>query len=460
MKSFTFRLTCRLVVVVTTTAAAVLTAGGFLLHRENEQALELLHEVELHELRDLLGNAAPADPAAVAQRLQHDADQDAALFLIQVANDTGTVLFRSSNLGDSVLPPLSPRSPHATVALPRVGRVHLSYAESGPWRLHVGSLLAPTDRLLREYVRISIALLAGVAAISVALGYAVSRAALRPLRAIERTAQRIGADNLSERIPVPPGRDELVSLTLLLNQTFDRLQAAFEQVRHFTGDVSHELKTPLALVRLNVEKLRARAGNDPETVAVLGDVLEEIARLHTVIDRLLFLAKSESGAWSLAARPLTVPDWLKPIAEDAAVLAEDRGVRFQLARNEPGELRGDPELLRQLLLNLLANAVSVSRSGAGVELASEPAGDAWRFVVIDEGPGLPEAELARMFQRFVRFEHRPETGVPQRAGHGLGLAICKSIVGLHGGTLRAENRPDRSGLRVIAELPRAGRGSA
>lgn len=452
MRSFTFRLTLRFALLVTSTTAVVLLLGGILLQHENERGLELLHEIEARELRQLIGHDATLGPEAVSARIKRDTDSDAALFVVQVANAGGTVLFRSDNLGGTVLPPAENGSLHWTSNLPFLGRVHLSEFAMDPWRIQIGTALAPTERLLRDYIRISVPLVLGVALLSVAFGYGFSRATLRPIRAIEDTANRIRADNLSERIAVPPGDDELAALARLLNQMFDRLQQSFEQVRRFTGDASHELKTPLALIRLNAEKLRPRLAHDAEAAGAVSDILEEIAQLHQVIDRLLFLAKSDSGALAPVLRSISADNFLQAFSEDAQALAEDRGVRFALGRNDPGELRVEPDLLRQLLLNLVANAVAVSKSGGLVTLESvrTPAGRT--FAVSDEGPGLPEAQLARVFERFVRLGEAGAKGA-DRGGHGLGLAICQSIVQLHRGTIRAENRSERPGLRVTVDLP-------
>ncbi len=452
MKSFTFRVTCRFALLVTLTTAGVLLAGGFLLQHETERGLELLHDIESRELHQLIGNDPTLGAEGVTARIKRDTESDAALFVIQVSDTAGNVLFRSANLGESVLAPAPGGAAHWTVSVPFHGAVHVSEYLLGPWRIQVGSPLAPSERLLHDYIRMTVPLTFGVALLSVALGYGFSRATLRPIRAIEATANRIRADNLSERIPEPPGHDELVSLTRLLNQMFDRLQSSFEQVQRFTADASHELKTPLALIRLNAEKLRTRLAQDADSSAAVADILEEIGRLHQVIDRLLFLAKSESGALVPALRTLPTETFIAAFTEDAQALAEDRQVRFELTQNDPGEIRAEPDLLRQLLLNLVANAVAVSQPGGLVTLESRRTEGGRRFAVIDEGPGLSEAQLTRVFDRFVRFNPvGDETG--QRGGHGLGLAICKSIVQLHRGTIRAENRADRSGLRVTVELP-------
>ncbi len=453
MNSFTQRLTLRFALLVTGTTALVLVAGGWLLDHQTERGLELLHEVEAHELHELLGTDATLDSKAIADRIAHDADSDAALFVIQVSDHRGHVLFRSDNLGDTILARPPGASPHWTATLPFLGRVHLSASDRGPWVVMIGSPLEPSERLLRDYARIAAALLVVVALLSFALGKAFSRAALRPVRAIEETARRIRADNLSERIPVPSGRDELASLAQLLNRTFDRLQGSFEQIQRFSADASHELKTPLALIRLNAEKLSPRVAADPESAGAVADILEEIARLQQVIDRLLFIARAESGALRLERRPHEPAALLRDFSDDARALADDRGVRFALGRNDAGELPCAPELLRQLLLNLVSNAFAASPPAGLVTLDSAALPDAWRFTVTDEGPGLPEPQLGRIFERFVRFKPEADpTDAPR--GHGLGLAICKGIVELHGGTIRAENRPDRSGLRVVAELPR------
>lgn len=453
MSTFAFRITCRFASLVTLTTAVVLIVGGVLLDREVERGLELLHDIEMRELTELIGPDPKLDAAAMAARIKHDSDSDAALFVIQVASADGNILFRSENLGETLLPTAAAQAPHWTTSLPFLGRVHLSVYSVGPWRIHVGSPLEPSERLLHGYVRICVPLLLGVGLVSMGLGYAFSRATLRPIRAIEATANRIRADHLSERIAVPPGRDELSSLARLLNQMFDRLQGSFEQIRRFTADASHELKTPLALIRLNAEKLRVRVASDGENSAAVADILEEIARLHQVIDRLLFLAKSESGTLKLALRECDVHAMLTEFGADAAALAEDRGVRFSLAKNVPGEIRAEPDLLRQMLLNLIANAVAASTRGGLVQLESEPIEGGWQFTITDEGPGIAEAELPRIFDRFVRFSS-PSATPETRAGHGLGLAICKSIVELHHGTIRAENRRDRSGLSVVVSLPK------
>lgn len=444
--SFVRRLTLRFALLVTLTTVAVLIVGGWLLKRQGTHSLEIMQRIEAGELAEILGTGAELSTTQITHRFEDDADSDFALYFIQVNNERNEVVFKSANLGESFFPPMPPGSAHTTVSVPGAGTVRVVEKKSGPWRIMVGSALAPVSHILNDYMRIAAVLVAAVAVLSLLSGYAFSRMTLEPVRAIERTARRIRADNLSERITVPDTHGELADLAALLNRTFDHLETAFAQVRRFSADASHELKTPLALIRLNAEKLRARVAGDPEADAQIADLLEEIDRMKRIIESLLFIAKVEGGALVIERRPHDMPAFLADFAEDARVLAEDRGLRFELRRNDAGTASIDPNSLRQLLLNLASNAIAATPKGGLITFDSERTTAGWRLTMTDEGFGLPPEMLERVFERFTR--HQPSAS---GEGHGLGLAICRSIADLHGGTIRAENRADRGGLRLIFE---------
>ena len=453
MRSITTRLTLTFAVIVTLTTSLLLALGGWLLVHQMGDGIRLLHEAEFAEVR---GRLAP-DPAALSaaqlnERLRHHTEIDAALFLFQVRALDGTVVFRSLNLGDTLLPPAAKTdASHRVVSVAPHGRLLISEFAAGPWQVQIASPLAMNERLLAGFLKISGVLLVLALVAGAGLGYGFTRLALHPVRVIQQTARRIRADNLGERIPVPRTRDEIAALAELLNQMFDRLEISFNQVRRFTADASHELKTPLALLRLNAEKLRARVAADPEAAAEAGELLEEADRLHRIIELLLFLAKADAGVLDPAMQPGNPQTLLTPLAEDAGALAEDRDVRFALVRNDPGQVRVEPTLLRQLLLNLLNNALKVSAPGSTLTMSSTCADGRWVITLADEGPGLPADQLERVFERFVRHDH----GSGAKSGLGLGLAICRSIAELHGGTIRAANRRDRTGLIITVDLPAA-----
>lgn len=452
-RTLTWKTTLRFAALVTVTTALVLAAGGWLLDRQMRRGLDLLHEGEARELLGFLAGAEPT-PEAVRARVLRDSEGDAEWFFIQIHDEAGRVLFRSENLGAAFLPDLSPGGSTRVLHLSGVGEVLISEVRDGGWHIQVGSPLTAERLLLADYLQVSLWLLAAAAAAAIGLGYAFSRLTLRPLRAIAATARRISGENLRDRIHVSDTKDELAELARVLNRTFDGLEASFEQVRRFSADASHELKTPLALMRLNAERLRARLADQGAEEAGINELLEAVDRMQTVIERLLFLARADGGGLQSNIRPVRVAEFVADFAEDATVLLEDAGARFEVSVCEAGEMRADAGLLRQLLLNLVSNAARATRPGGVVTLEAMRHGEGWRFAVTDEGAGLPEEQLERVFGRFMRYEGATGERAEGLPGHGLGLAICRSIAQLHGGTIWALNREDqRSGLRVVVELP-------
>jgi signal transduction histidine kinase len=442
-------------VLVTLTIGVVLAAGRWFLSREAINGLDLLNQAEFTEIHDRLGSfQAVPNPAEVDHRIRAHTEVDSALYFFQVRDSTGAIIFRSTNLGASELPLLPNGVLRWTGQLQGIGAVRICDFREGMLSVQVASPLKPVLWLLKDYERVSLYLLLGIALASVGLGWAFARLTLQPVRAIHATASRIRADNLGERIPMPEGRDELAALVRLLNRMFDRLESSFAQVKRFTADASHELKTPLTFVRLNAEKLRAKYSNDPEATAVIEDILEELDHLWQIIESLLFLAKAESGALVLVKTEAQAERFVEEFAEDALALAEDRGAKFALVRADSGRIFCEQTLVRQLLTNLATNAFRVSPAGGTVTLESCISEGRWRLVVSDQGPGLPPNQLEPVFDRFQRYG--PTSGkAGNEAGAGLGLAICRSIAALHGGTIHAENRADALGFSVIVDLPAA-----
>lgn len=459
MASLSTRLTLWSALVVTSTLTAALVAGGWLLRRQMISGTELLHEAEFEEVRDRLGpETAGFDARQLSDHIRAHTELDTSLYYFQIHHGTRPVLFRSDNLGTAILPYQGEARPHWTVVVPPHGRLHISEFRLGEWHVQIASALEPVDRLLHDYARVSFGLAGVIALVSLGLGYGLSRYALGPVRSLAATAHRINADNLSERMTVPASGGEIADLAQLLNRMFDRLEAAFAHARGFSAHVSHELKTPLALIRLNAEKLRPRLAADPAAEAQLDEVIGEADRMHRLIERLLFIAKAGSGTLSLALEAHNPAAVVAEFAEDARALAEDTGARFVLARNDAGQVRCEPGLVRQLLLNLATNALRVTPPGGVLTLTSRLEGGAWHLELTDEGPGVPAGELEHIFEPFVRLA--PPTAVlgatacaAGEPGHGLGLAVCRSIVAAHHGRIHAENRADRAGLRIVVRLP-------
>jgi signal transduction histidine kinase len=304
---------------------------------------------------------------------------------------------------------------------------------------------------MRGYLSVFVGLVAAMIIISASTGYFLSRLALAPVRLIQQTANRISSDNLSERIAVSEVRDEISNLALLLNQMFDRIESSFNQVRRFTAEASHELKTPLSLIRLQAEKLLVEGGLSAAQEESVQMQLEEAARLNQIIEELLFLSRAEARAITLALRKEDPVQFLQVFEQDARVLAEHRGVRFAEKVSCNGLVEFDPNRIRQVLLNLLTNALEVSPKGSEVRLFSETSAGMWRVAVEDEGPGVPPEQREVIFERFVMLARPGAQNSP--GGSGLGLAISRSIIGLHKGTIRAIPATAGTGLRVVFEIP-------
>ena len=314
----------------------------------------------------------------------------------------------------------------------------------------IGTSFSQVGTVMEGYTETSLILVCLMLVVSVITGLALSRAAMRPVRLIQETANHIRSDNLSERIPVSEVQDEISNLARLLNEMFDRLEVSFNQIRRFTAEASHELKTPLSLVRLQAEKLLVEGGLNATQEEAVQMQLEEIARLNKIIEELLFLSRAESQAVQLDFRREDPRAFLQSFEQDARALSEHRGAAFSASIEGTGKVDYDPKWLRQVLLNLLQNALNVSPPGGRITLVSTFAVDAWKVSIEDQGPGVPEAQRERIFERFVRLDH---DGSRDTGGSGLGLAISRSIISLHRGVIRAEPGSQGRGLRVSFELP-------
>lgn len=450
LRSFAARLALTYAGLTTATVAVVLVAGRLIVGHQVIHGLDLLNAAEFTELADRFPppTSANLDHVALETLREHTAI-DASMYLFQVNGADGNVLFRSTNLGDEHLPVLPTDSAPRTAEVEEIGHVRIGWFRHGAIAIEVASPLAQTHELLSQQTWALFGLGLGVSLLSIGLGYAFSRIALRPVRAIEQTASRISAENFSARIPVPAGRDELSELARLLNHTFDRLENAFTQVRRFTAEASHELKTPLALARLHAEKLARTALADEQSAQVQA-TLAELQRLQKIIDDLLLLSRTDAGEMPLDRQLRNPHEFIAEFAEDAQALAEDRGLQFTLEANDSGSALFDAGWLRRALLNLLSNSLKFTPAGGTIGLGSTIENGLWRVVLTDEGPGVPATALERIFDRFVQLGERP--AATSTEGAGLGLAIARSIVALHGGQIRAENRTDRSGLKVTIDL--------
>ncbi len=453
MKSLGVRLALLYAIVSTATLAGLFVAGYYLLNLHLVRGLDLLNETGFEQIRASLGpDYATLSPGQIGDRVRRTTEFASVLFFVEVHEKGHGVYFSSPNLGGRRIPENHLKGEHRfNRSIEGVGELRLGEFMLGTKDIVVGSSLGQVRKVMDGYAEISLVLVCFMLVVSVITGLALSRVALRPVRLIQETANRIRSDNLSERIPVSDVQDEISNLARLLNGMFDRLESSFNQVRQFTAEASHELKTPLSLVRLQAEKLLVEGGLTPAQEEAVQLQLEEIARLKQIIEELLFLSRVEAQAVTAQFQCEDPRKFVAAFAQDARVLAEDRGVRFAETISGAGRVEFDPKWIRQVLLNLVANALKYSPRGGLITLTAEFTVESWRVAIEDDGPGVPPEQRERIFERFVRLE-----GAQDEKGSGLGLAISRSILGLHHGTIRAEASTRGTGLRVVFEIPIAG----
>ena len=458
MKSLGSRLTVWYVLAVMLTMTGAFVAGNWLLNHELTKGLDLLNIAEFREIpMRAEANTTVIPKSELMNHVSEEAKLDAALYLFQIRGDDGTILFRSDNLGGGTLPQNPPGVSYWTAQCAPVGPVRIAEFTEGPLRVQVASPLRNVNRLMRAYLVVGGAMLGVVLLVSIALGVWLKTLALDPIRRIQKTATRISAENLSERIPVGDSNDELSDLARLLNDVFGRLESSFFQLWRFAGNASHELKTPLSIIRLQSEKLLARENLTNAGQESVHQQLESISRLSAVIEKLLFLARSEARGIDLNLKTQCTGKLITAFSEDASVLCEEAGVEFAVSETVETEATFDAALLRQVLLNLLSNALRFTPQGGRITISSKISENRWIISVTDTGPGLPAKSTEEIFEPFVRVgpppRQRASAGEPESTG--LGLAICRSILLLHQGHIRAENVMPGPGLRVTFDLPLA-----
>ena len=280
-------------------------------------------------------------------------------------------------------------------------------------------------------------------------GYLLAGLALRPVDSMRRRAASISAETPGERLPVPRTGDEIERLGQTLNEMLERLESALQREREFVADAGHELRTPLALVRTELE-LALRHGGSPEELRMaLRSSSEEVDRLVQLAEDLLLIARTEEGRLALRTETLDGAELLESVARRFEWRAQESGRRLTAVPETSSlEFVADRIRLEQALGNLVENAL---RYGAGdVELSALTADGVVELHVTDQGAGFPPEFLERAFERFTR----PDAARP-RGGTGLGLSIVRVIAEAHGGTAHAANRED-GGSDVWIALPRAG----
>lgn len=328
---------------------------------------------------------------------------------------------------------------------------------AGLSRIASGALATRASTVPREYM---IDALAIVPLIIVAAGIGAFVYMGRTQRQLSEITAEMAAitdgRSLHRRLSLWPEASDFSDLVATLNAMIARLETSFGGLRRFTADASHELKTPLAVLRADVERAMGDTSTQTERMVALEEALQEVRRMSDLVESLLTLARADEGRFDLHREPVELQPLVQEVYETALILGEAQGVTVNLPFTADVTVMGDRTRLRQLFLNLVTNAIKYTPAGGKVELGLGRHPDNVTFAVRDTGIGISAADFPHIFERFWRAD-RVRSRMSERGGFGLGLAISQWIAQAHGGSLTASSRLGRGSLFTVT-LPLAADG--
>jgi heavy metal sensor kinase len=434
--------------------ALVIVREGFrrVVHVEFDRVLS----GDISEIKLILA-AYPKDTDELSLELKRKAQGHAKhRWFAQVFNQDGTLLSQTQSTPADLLE-LDTAGPlrQDVACLDQDFRiVQESFTASSPRAtIRVGASLAAIQEDVKLLTRTLVFVGALITLVAPLGGYWLSGRAIRPLAKIIRKTSRLRPSNLDERLPLRGTGDELDQLSRTINGLLNRIAAYLEQKGDFLANAAHELRSPLAAIRSTVEVALNSDRPLEEYVPLLNDIMEECTSLSTLVNQLLLLAESDAGRLALHTQCVRLDQVVRKSVEMFNGVAESEGIQLQAGRLDPVDVRGGENYLRQLINNLVDNALKYTPAGGNVrvEVAGDAAADQVRLSVSDTGMGIAADELPRIFERFYRSDKsRQHQGA--RRGTGLGLAICQSIVNAIQGRIAVDSTPGH-GTTVTVHLP-------
>ncbi len=441
--------------------AATFTLFGGVAYLAMRRSIEATVDESLRDraagIRELMTHLLPEGTNRVADELREHSELEEEGDLSQVSDEEGHWIYRSGLMERYGVPlPASGKPALATLHTKDMPlRILTSEARLGG-RTHRIRVAAPMDDFYDalDHFKWMLFLLSPLLLIlASAGGYWMSRRALRPVDVITKAAQSITSKNLSSRLSVPQSHDELQRLSETLNDMLERLEAAFKRITQFTADASHELRTPVALMRTTVEISLRKPRDQEEYREALGQILKELEKTSGLIERLMLLARADSGVETLKTDALDLAETLREACSEGRTLAQAKQVNFQEQISaSPVVVDGDSQALHRLFLILIDNAVKYTPAPGEITVSLKTCDGFAVTEVQDTGLGIAEADLPHIFERFYRAD---KVRSREMGGVGLGLSIGQWIAQAHGGSIDVESAPGR-GSRFSVRLPLRG----
>ena len=311
---------------------------------------------------------------------------------------------------------------------------------SGRYLVELGASLAPIEAVQAHLLRLLAMLLPVLVACAVGGGYLLVGRALRPVDRISQSAQLMSLQDIDARLPVLPSGDALARLSISLNHMLDRLRESVQASRRFLADASHELRTPLTVIKGELQEVVRTETMSQALQDRIGSVLEEVARLEHLVSGLLVLSRLDVGEAQREWVDVDLAELSAATAEQMRLMAEDRGIRLESGALRPVVVRGDRARLKQVIVNLLDNAIRFTPRGGRVTLGTVLDNDFQALEIRDTGIGIPAAAVPRIFDRFYRVD---EARARADGGAGLGLSIVRSICAAHRADIEVDSEPGR-----------------
>jgi heavy metal sensor kinase len=427
-----------------------------------------LQETQLRRARQvgqlLLDEIRGPGEARVGEEVQARYAPDLNGRFVRITRGDGSLLYLSSAPKDQTfvpaeVPPPSWSSHIETarqVPLPGGRKILLTASEvqtagGARYLVETGAPMDDVQAHLRQWLMFLLVVLPVVAMLAVGGGAFLVKRALSPVDRIAASAQRISSQNLSERLPVTRTGDELERLSIALNHMVQRLDEAFQYSRRFMADASHELRTPLTVLRGELESFIQEPTLASEWRERLGSALEEVERLTGIVEGLFAISRLDAGEAAAEWVKLDLARLTAATADQMSLLAEDKNIQVTCSAAEPVWVEGDQARLKQVVVNLLDNAIKYTLQGGAVALSVSAIDSKAVLEVADNGIGIPAESLSRVFDRFFRVDQARSR---ELGGAGLGLSIVKSICTAHHGRVEVSSLPGQ-GSRFRVELPLA-----
>ncbi len=379
---------------------------------------------------------------------------DAAVFYYVVWHRDGSEWTSSPGAPHDIAMPAAPgaNDPVQAERTREVFRESFTFTPPGECLL-AGRSMEPEQAALRQYARWLAAISGAVLALGLAVGWWIATRAIRPVEMIEATARRIARGELGERIAVREKGSELGRLSTALNETFAQLEESFARQSRFTADAAHELRTPIAIILAQAQRVLTRERDAATYQHALEACVNAARRLHQLTESLLELATHDADAVTLKKEPCDLAEIARETAALLQSTAEERRIALTLDL-APAPCRADADRIAQVILNLLTNAIEHTPAAGSITLRAHAENEHAIFTITDTGPGISAGHQPHIFDRFYRVEEARDR---RTGGAGLGLAICQTIAEAHDGTIdvaSVEGRGSTFTLRLPAEMER------